>query len=356
VSPATGYGIIARVSVPPRIELTVTRGISHVQQPLAGFLLLAKAGEIDLKVQLRTKEASQFPYLIRATIDGVPVVYDLQDGAWPLDSAVDVGIFDGADQLFIRAYSPGNYGEWEERVHPLGLNYVVTVPHPTSVLAHYASGRDAMRSLVVRLLGRRPSSNFRTFECPPSPHRPRENFAVFLSRVWDPDMVKPELGESIHALNRDRVDTVLTLRANLGRRFVGGIAPTAYARANYPDALGPASLVLQKTYLATMRKATVCVTTLGLEESNGWKFGEYMAASKAVVTERPRQQAAGPLVEGENYLAFGNISESVGQVEKLLGDPGLASRMEKANWQYYRKYVRPDSFVRRTVAIAMRAR
>jgi hypothetical protein len=94
------------------------------------------------------------------------------------------------------------------------------------------------------------------------------------------------------------------------------------------------------------------VATVGLHQSNQWKLAEYVAASKAVVTERLRYEVPA-FTAPENYLSFDSAEECVERVGELLRDPALRLAMMEANRRHYEGYVRPDSAVRRTIGEAL---
>ncbi len=290
--------------MPVSVKLRVTRGVRHAQQVLAGFLLLHRSREIKLEVTLLKHDRSPQPFLIRAEIDGVPVLYDVQDGILFPNSPVNVSLIEGTQYLFARAYRPGSYGAFEDRVLPLGLNYVVTIRHPVAFRANWRGPKDLAISVIKRAAGGQGefSLDVRTFESPPTDRA--DGPVVFLNRHWEPPDSSDEKFASDSQLNLMRIATVRALRAELGDRFIGGLAPTPYAVARYPDVVAPASLVAQRRYLALARTAAVCVTTTGLAGSNGWKLAEYVASSSAIVTEGLAHEVPGSFRDGANYLSF----------------------------------------------------
>ena len=88
---------------------------------------------------------------------------------------------------------------------------------------------------------------------------------------------------------------------------------------------------------------------MGLHGSTGWKFAEYLAASKAIVSETLRYESAGDLREGTHYLAFDDADGCVRQVEKLL-DTNVRGTMMRANHAYAEQFLRCDPFICSTLA------
>ena len=107
------------------IKLATREGAAHVSGILAGFTLLAKRGELTLRVQdVRQGSPLAREALLETEIDGRTVVFDLMDGYFYNDPAVVLALFQRADvcsnAVFqprrtgsSRAISPQNCGHWD---------------------------------------------------------------------------------------------------------------------------------------------------------------------------------------------------------------------------------------------------
>ena len=60
-------------------------------------------------------------------------------------------------------------------------------------------------------------------------------------------------------------------------------------------------------FLNIVKSSDICIATTGLHKSIGWKFGEYIAASRAIITEPLYYEIPGELKRGSNYLEFRNV-------------------------------------------------
>ena len=183
---------------------------------------------------------------------------------------------------------------------------------------------------------------------------------MFQARMWNPrgestQTAPSEVQERRHALNELRANCVRLLR-RLGPRVTAGIQATPYALATYPDLISGRSATSKRKYLERMHATDICVATLGLGDSNGWKLGEYVAASRAIVTERLRYQVPGGFVAKTNYLAFSTGQECAEHVATLMSDPEATHAMQCANYAYYKGWVRPDQLVLRTLEQAVSGR
>ena len=103
-----------------------------------------------------------------------------------------------------------------------------------------------------------------------------------------------------------------------------------------------------------MRHSDVGVATSGLRGSNSWKLGEYVAASRAVVSETLYQEVPGGFEPGRNFVVFETPQECAEAVEGLLADSCRRRRMMEANREYYRRSLRPDALVWNTLQRVLR--
>ena len=94
-----------------------------------------------------------------------------------------------------------------------------------------------------------------------------------------------------------------------------------------------------------VKESSICIATMGLHESIGWKFAEYVSASKAIVSEELHYEVPGDFQSGRNYLTFKTPEECVDQIDKLVKDEDYRYQMMVNNFNYYHQYVRPDRLV-----------
>lgn len=114
----------------------------------------------------------------------------------------------------------------------------------------------------------------------------------------------------------------------------------------------PAGIVARKQYLAAVQRHPICVTTSGLRGSTGWKMGEYVAASRAIVAEQLNYSVPGGFASPQNYLEFVTPEECVQDVERLVRDRELRTEIMIRNRLYYMNQIRPDVLIANTLCIA----
>jgi hypothetical protein len=351
------------------LSCTLLCGASVVSlaQLFTGFALLERSGavEVTLKDTRGTPLPGNWWGMGMVTAAGQRVVYDTGDGP-----QLNADALAWCDHYFKRSYSAAVAAHVDDpRVRPLGLNYAVysrgdwrvrrtlltarTVRRTTPRLALSTAVRlsRVLSSLTGDTFGRA-LCQVEAFESPPAVRRDAKVFRI--ARTWDPAALAgaPEQAEHWAAVNRQRANVVRALRQELGERFIGGLVPTPDARRDYPDCLVPDERwTKRKTFLSLMHQSDVCVTSEGIGECVPWSLTEYVAASRAIVSEPPRSVLPGPFAAERNYLPYATADECVEAVVALLDDDERRLAMMEANQAYYRSHVRPDRLVWNTLEL-----
>ena len=337
------------MSAPPLpvvVHVSTAHDLIHTSLLHTGFCELARRGAIALRYR-RPSGADAWlagdPIVVCFDIEGpspVRVAVDLRDGegvSWP--------IIDRVDRYLKRAFYRPEVARLPPhhavKLAPFGLNFgcrsaastwrlLQTIGLPLAV-----AGRVGLRRVRQYLL----TPPIAAFELDPSvPVSPR---VTFQTRLWTADEVAP--GEA-EPLNADRVAMVRALKRAFGDRFVGGLVPTAFARATYPDDVTPHSSKYSD-YLKLRQQCLIGVYTRGVEHSLAFKLGETFAASQCLVSVPLRYELPSPIEEGTHYLPFTTPDQCVAACQRLLDDPARASAMRHANHAYYAREVEPAAHV-----------
>ena len=330
----------------------------HVSRLLTGFHLLEKEGVLDCTLtenvnQMRPTLHSQ---IVEAHIDGKIIVFDMCD-AFALNNENGRAYLAGVDLYFKRSYSreidAGLTEEELAKIRPFGFDYLVTYPG-NPIDTQPASVSSRAKQLLRQISGYEKSSYVDFFERPADRNDGKMKI-IFMTRLWDPSEISlagdldPELRryreymiEERKKINRDRICIVRELRRIYGNAFAGGIQESPFAVRECPDLIIPKQLTRRKTYLLKMQSSDICIGSMGLHKSIGWKTGEYVAASRAIVAERFVYSVPGDFEEGKNYIPFDSAEECLTAVDRLCHSPEQVYAMKKANEQYYREYLRPE--------------
>lgn len=336
-----------------KVNLNIHSGIYHVSSIITGFHMLSLNGDISLKINdLRSDSKSlNNEALIDAEVDGKKVVFDLMDGyQYNNKNAVDE-YFAEADIIFKRSYSKRQNSvfskEIAEKIYPLGFNYYVTYKN-NPLIESPKFPNNILNNIKLT------KSYVNDFEAPVL--KPCKNPKIlFLARLWNPDdddiKNSPELKEERIIINKMRTDTIKALKKEFKNNFFGGIYIDDFSLNYCPDILVPKKISLKRAYLNRMKHSDICVNTMGLHGSIGWKTGEYVAASRAIVSEKFLYDVTGDFSDGKNYLSFSTPEQCVEKVTELFEDSEKRVQMSERNKIYYEKYLRPDAQVKQALEI-----
>ncbi len=341
-----------------------------MSQIYTGFSLLAAKGKINLVQKLgnyshhgKALMRDVGPYGLNGLYvvlnDSKVIYYDTSDASALQSEALAV-----ADAYFKRSYvsrmvPPG----YEARVHPLGFNYELYVGRLNRFeVSRFLFRRHLLqrspREFCIRIAELLSFSFLPTIAKMSSPPILRQDPRVlFMARAWDPGGEGVELSagqkQEREQINEARASCVALLRKELGARFYGGFARTKYAMENYRGLLLENVLVSGKEkYLALLQQFPICIATTGLYGSIGWKMAEYVAFSKAIVSEKLQCEVPGNFDSGKNYGEFHTAEQCLQETMKLVENEQSRQQMMQNNWTYYKNYLEPDQLILRTLGIA----
>jgi hypothetical protein len=343
----------------PRCEILCTSNSPHLSQIYTGFAMLHKSGEILLTQQhcnqdhfdaskpqhLRNAKDTHVLVIINS---GIRLYYDCHDSF-----EIDENAASEVDCYFKRSYAQSTIpASFAAKVFSLGMNYEVYSASPDKFeqqrLRCFEEEPDDPESLQFR-----PSiKNMRA-----APNRCLPRRVLFITRAWDPydvpDRSEQKIAERI-LINKTRSLCVKLLRKEFGDVFLGGFMHSDYAAKNYADVLLSDDEISKKeNYIELLRQYPICVTTTGLHGSIGWKLAEYVAFSRAVVSEHLNYTVPGDFQAGKNYLEFREPSQCIRAVHELMFDDILAYEMMLSNQAYYFHHLKADAMIRRTLQIGL---
>jgi hypothetical protein len=331
---------------------------SHLMQIYTGFFELEKLGVIDLKLK-KIKHTSSFIPIINAVIDKkYKVVYDTIDGlSWiPGDESTNLVYFQNSfktDFYFKRSFDSRmlEYKPENCEVYPLGLNY--NVQPDKNMFWYNDTLQDKLKYLTKTsklLKGLSHKKFFYTKDFEYYPVKQNQNRILFITRLWSPEDARSDRSKVARSeLNTMRLECIESGKKAYGDLFTGGLFIEPYAKKNYPSLLMPASLTSKAGFLQTVKEHTICITTTGLHKSIGWKLAEYVAASRAIVTEPLNFKLPGNFTSGRNYYEFESPKQLLTQVNSLLSNPGQIVEIMKNNYYYYNNFVKPERLVLNTL-------
>lgn len=330
------------------IELNVLSNSEHISGIISGFKLLQSYGKINLKInKLSNNLSKEYPHecLVEAIINNkIKIAYDLLDGYNLNFKEVDKYL-EKIDFYFKRSFSKekNNLFINKEKIYPLGFNYCVNLKETVCGCLH-----DKLKYIYKLLIRKKSNLYVEDFELRPSYNINCKPKVIFCTRLWNPEGEENEkiLDDKLKAerkyINDLRVDIIKKLKLLLNEDFIGGVSDTLYARENYPDLIINKEITQKRNYLRNMQNADICIGSMGLHESIGWKTAEYIASSKAIINEKFRYEVIGEFNEFKNYLSFETSDECINHIKNLINNPEDILKMQINNFIYYNKYLRPD--------------
>ena len=326
----------------------------HLNQIYDGFARLQKCGICN--VTYKKAEGISSKPLLYALINGQRVLYDTLDGLNWIENDIENNLkyFEShdfnVDYYFKRSYTSllQQYVHNRFMLYPLGLNYNIhPISYPYSV--NRLRDRFIASKLVEKIVGKR-RFYAEDFTCEP---QNINNRILFFTRLWDPSCFRlssPHTYENWMQLNRNRIECISACKKYYGNQFIGGIQTDDYSiKTCSSDLLIPHYMTKREMFLNEVKKSSICITTTGLFDSIGWKFAEYIAASRAIVTEPLCYELPGNISKNKNFLEFTNPTELIESINILLNDSLLLKNMMEANYNYYKKYVQPDKLIYNTL-------
>jgi len=340
------FHVVWRVS--PQLDLVVMSSI------LSGIATLEKRNRISLSFEMLDRATDEpeavMELVVTNTETGVTrnVVIDCYDRADRFSPTA----LESSDVYFKRAFAPETLSaacpSCSPKIVPAGLSFGC---YSREALRHVciavlaSLGREPLRSRqAIRDLLHRAYAAARLWLTFPTPQGPvlRDTDVKHLNIVFQPRLwpTTPGSGDQFDVVNRDRIAMVRALKKAFPHERAIGLVHSDMSIAVAPDLLLPEHVRTGKFH-AQLRQAHIAVNCVGLSGSIGFKFGEYLAAGTAIVSQPITHQFLAPIVEGVHYLAYRSPDECIDLCRRLMSDRDLTARMHEVNHQYFLDWVDP---------------
>ncbi len=345
----------------PSIKVYPPSTQEHATQVIAGLDTLEAAGEIKLRfATVREPPALASHGLLLDASGGQRVVFDLIDSPRRFDEVA----LRQVDYYFKRMHVSEHLPRAATaKIIPYGPNYSVmsrSIAVSTIVRPLLWRSLPEAKRVVRALIGApfRDHGAFRGIdtEISSGPIEPNGR-VLFLARAWDPSASEvksdPKAQEDRYAVNQERALLIRMLRERFGDRFTGGFSMDSFSMREYPDIVERnATLTSRPAFIESVKQHTVCIATRGLHDSVGWKFAEYLAMARAVITEKVVCEFPFPISKGTHFLEFEDALSCIEQVELLVHQCERAAAMMRENEALYHRYLRPECLVRHALVAA----
>ncbi|WP_217077944.1 hypothetical protein [Clostridium baratii] len=327
-----------------KCKLIIYNISGHLSQCITGFKELDKKEEIKV-VSVKYKKTEGIPYVKAIFNNNINVIYDMNDSG---NVFVDKKNLVGIDYYFKRSFDSNIKNKYIEKIKPLGFNY--------EVYSRYgdfrSKGYNLLKYIVNILKGKKNKKKFIINDFEADFIKSDKNIC-FLTRLWDPndqEVENEEVKKEREEINKFRVECIRLCKKNFGDRFIGGVENTEFSRKFFPDCIVKNDdITKRENFLKIVKSSSICIATTGLHKSIGWKFGEYLAASRAIISEKLYYEVPGDFKEGENYMQFSTPKELVEKIKILLDNDKTRINMMNKNKIYYDEYLIPDKLILNTL-------
>ena len=328
-----------------------------VSRLISGFLKMAECNLIRLRLVENIGNFRKTPdiSIVEVEIQGKLIAFDMGD-RWALCAKPGEDYLERVDGYFARDYSekvdivtpvifPDN-----KKVQPFGFNYYTTCKN--NPIDQTSSLRSNLQKCVKAISGYSRCTYPEYFEGT-ADWKDKDISIIFMARLWDTRDIKLSADMSKDAydycsymlhererINKCRIEIMRQLKKEYGSAFTGGIYQDSFSEKECPDLILPKSIVRKKPYIDRMKKTDICIGSMGLHRSIGWKIGEYVAAARAIVSERFEYVVPGNFDDGHHYIPYDTTDECLEAVASLYTNPSMLYEMKKANELYYLQYLK----------------
>ena len=355
------------------VELRLYSRSPHISMIVAGFLMLRNQGFIQLKIIPNYKNVRKYPHphIVEAVVNNKIIVYDCWDlcdwiaSDWEKEKWQDISsielLLDGIDYYFKRSYlrtrniclSESN----RDKIFPLGFNFHVSIAD--NPIDHYYKflSYDHIKYIIKKMLFPYKLGQYWTidkFEATANYVDAERLRIIFLTRLWDPfgKGVRPTKKKvEREYINNTRIEIIKKLKQLYPDNFIGGVERSDFAEKNCKELVVSEEMTNRSNYIETMKRCDICIGTMGLHESIGWKTSEYIAAARAIVNEKFHYEVPYSFEPNKNYLPFESPEECISAVSMLMENPEKVFLQKKENERYYKTFLRPDKQIMHSIDI-----
>lgn len=329
--------------MPKNVTFYFNSTLLHFTQLITGLEILKQKGEINLKYTLENKN---YPIdICRIMLQDKILIFDLAD-----NSAIRESIYRECDFYIKRMLLKKDF-EQKNKLIPYGLNYPVFFEN--EYMQNLVYNRNYFKygirynKTISRLFNIKNSistSHLRDFKAQST----EKSKIIFRTRLWNPDnnSIIWKKKERVK-MNQERIEINIVMRDKFGDLFEGGIEDDEFSKGQCGDLLLSPKDYHKKNYLKLLKNAAIGIVNPGLEDSIGWKFGEYVAHGVVVLTTPVEHYMfRGNFKEGENYLSYSSISDLLKKTELLYQDDIYLQEIVNRNIQYYKYWLEPSAKLR----------
>ncbi|MDB0040619.1 hypothetical protein N9E81_00390 [Algibacter sp.] len=169
---------------------------------------------------------------------------------------------------------------------------------------------------------------------------------IFLTRLWSPKNTDNILEKKRRIKqNEFRIKTCEMIKQNF-KNALTGILEDTYSRKVAKSLLVDKKMTKKSNYLSLLKKSDIGIADDGLFDTPGWKIGEYILASKAIITT-PINVFIDNFKENINYVKTNDRNsyyEIPDLIEALISNKKYMD-LKRNNKIWYESYMEPANYI-----------
>ncbi|PKB17474.1 glycosyltransferase [Flavobacterium sp. 5] len=166
-----------------------------------------------------------------------------------------------------------------------------------------------------------------------------DNYVFFVSSIWKKES----------QTNRNRSNYIKACKSNSKIIFEGGFAPRKDG-----DNLGFGALVISKrfdlkAYFYKTKKTKIVFNTPAVLSCHGWKLGEFLAMSKAIISTNHKNILPSPLDNNIHivYVDENSFEDYSDKINKLIDDSEKRIELEANAFKYFKDHLEPSVVIKK---------
>jgi len=326
----------------------------HLYQIYTGFEKLRQQGIVNISIKPALGNIAK-PVLTVIINNKQKVIYDTLDGFnWIDDTELNnLKYFKNnfqADFYFKRSYNKlaEEYCPANCRIYPLGLNYPVK---PENKI--FSGSLEVVKDIIRtnRIYSSFYNTNYmRASDLEFYPLPQKQNKILLIERLWNPlETGLEHLKIERERINQNRINYIKACKKEFGKYFLGGLLADDFSLKTAKELVLPSTITKKEYFVKAVKEHNICIATNGLHNSIVWKLGEYVAASRSIISEQLNYYVPGGFESGKNYYAYKDEMELLDKTNSLLENKDKIFEMMNNNFLYYNNYLKPDRLVLNTL-------
>jgi len=330
------------------VEVKINYNDSWTSMPLSSLLIYYKKNSIKFRLLILNEPKLANCIFIEDNRQGKTILIDCNDSPKEI---LDVNV----DKYFKRSFL--NYFNYQNKIEPLGFTFpdysqslylmmqlLKNSNYFNLIIKNKNVKIEAFRSIDICGLFTNMNAKYRNRLKWQSNEYPDNSKVLYKTRLWNPgNVIDPIKKEQREIMNQWRISMVDFLKRRFPDYSICGIQQDDYSKTTVNnELLLPLERMKMNLYLSELMSCGIGIADDGLEDTLGWKIGEFIYFGKPLVSTEIKVNLPGDFKENENYLSVSRrFDETIvgDRIEKLISNDELRRAMSRRNLEYAKNYL-----------------